>query len=85
MLFHPRYRANVVVAKTGSHRGHVISCRATASHTLNPTKTTLASTSTQKIFAVEVRKTGGPLPQLHEGGDWSVPWNEWGKGGALNA
>ena len=30
-------------------------------------------------------KTGGPLPQLHEGGDWSVPWNEWGEGGALNA
>ncbi len=34
---------------------------------------------------VEVRNTGGPPLQLHQGGDWSVPWNEWRKGSALNA
>ena len=34
---------------------------------------------------VEVRNTGGPPLTLKQGGDWSVPWNEWRKGSALNA
>ena len=34
---------------------------------------------------VEVRNTGGPPLTLKQGGDWSVPWNEWLKGSALNA
>ena len=34
---------------------------------------------------VEVRNTGGPPLSLAQGGDWSVPWNEWRKGSALNA
>ena len=33
---------------------------------------------------VEVRNTGGPA-DLAQGGDWSVPWDEWRKGSALNA
>ena len=33
---------------------------------------------------VEVRNTGGPPLTLKQGGDWSVPWNEWRKGSALN-
>lgn len=34
---------------------------------------------------VEVRNTGGPPLALEHGGDWSVPWDEWRKGSALNA
>jgi lipoprotein-anchoring transpeptidase ErfK/SrfK len=34
---------------------------------------------------VEVRNTGGPLLTLAQNGDWTVPWNEWRKGSALNA
>ncbi|PEG40948.1 hypothetical protein CQY20_06310 [Mycolicibacterium agri] len=33
---------------------------------------------------VEVRNTGGPPLTLSQGGDWSVPWDEWRKGSALN-
>lgn len=33
---------------------------------------------------VEVHGTGGPGLTLGQGGDWSVPWNEWRKGSALN-
>ena len=33
---------------------------------------------------VEVRNTGGPPLQLSQGGDWSVPWNQWRQGSALN-
>jgi hypothetical protein len=32
---------------------------------------------------VEVRYTGGPPLSLKQGGDWSIPWNEWLKGSAL--
>jgi len=34
---------------------------------------------------VEVRNTGGPPLRLSQGGDWSVPWDEWRRGSALNA
>ena len=34
---------------------------------------------------VEVRNTGGPPLQLSQNGDWSVPWDQWRKGSALNA
>jgi len=34
---------------------------------------------------VEVRNTGGPPLTLSQGGDWSVPWDEWRKGSALNS
>lgn len=34
---------------------------------------------------IEVRFTGGPPLTLSQGGDWSVPWNEWLKGSALTA
>ena len=34
---------------------------------------------------VEVKNTGGPPLSLEQNGDWSVPWNEWRKGSALNA
>jgi lipoprotein-anchoring transpeptidase ErfK/SrfK len=34
---------------------------------------------------VEVRNTGGPPLQLWQNGDWSVPWDQWRKGSALNA
>lgn len=34
---------------------------------------------------VEVRNTGGPPLTLAQNGDWSVPWNQWRKGSALNA
>jgi lipoprotein-anchoring transpeptidase ErfK/SrfK len=34
---------------------------------------------------VEVHNTGGPPLRLDQGGDWSVPWNEWRQGSALNA
>ncbi len=33
---------------------------------------------------VEVRYTGGPPLTLAQGGDWSVPWQDWVKGSALN-
>ena len=32
---------------------------------------------------VEVRYTGGPPLTIAQGGDWTVPWNEWLKGSAL--
>ena len=32
---------------------------------------------------VEVRYTGGPPLSLKQGGDWSIPWDEWLKGSAL--
>ncbi len=32
---------------------------------------------------VEVRFTGGPPLQLAQGGDWSIPWEDWTKGSAL--
>jgi lipoprotein-anchoring transpeptidase ErfK/SrfK len=34
---------------------------------------------------VEVRNTGGPPLSLAQNGDWSVPWDQWRKGSALNA
>jgi lipoprotein-anchoring transpeptidase ErfK/SrfK len=34
---------------------------------------------------VEVRNTGGPPLTVDQGGDWSVPWEQWRKGSALNA
>jgi lipoprotein-anchoring transpeptidase ErfK/SrfK len=34
---------------------------------------------------VEVRNTGGPPLQLSQNGDWSVPWDQWRKGSAMNA
>ena len=34
---------------------------------------------------VEVRNTGGPGLTIAQGGDWSVPWDQWRKGSALNA
>ncbi|RDH76963.1 hypothetical protein DVS77_19260 [Mycolicibacterium moriokaense] len=34
---------------------------------------------------VEVRNTGGPPLQLWQNGDWTVPWDQWRKGSALNA
>jgi lipoprotein-anchoring transpeptidase ErfK/SrfK len=34
---------------------------------------------------VEVRNTGGPPLTVAQGGDWSVPWDQWRKGSALNA
>ncbi len=33
---------------------------------------------------VEVRNTGGPPLQLQHNGDWSVPWEQWRQGSALN-
>jgi len=32
---------------------------------------------------VEVRNTGGPPLQLQHNGDWSVPWQQWRQGSAL--
>lgn len=32
---------------------------------------------------VEVRHTGGPPLQLSQNGDWTVPWDKWRKGSAL--
>ena len=32
---------------------------------------------------VEVRYTGGPPLTIAQGGDWTVPWDEWVKGSAL--
>ena len=34
---------------------------------------------------VEVHNTGGPPLTVAQGGDWTVPWDEWRKGSALNA
>jgi lipoprotein-anchoring transpeptidase ErfK/SrfK len=34
---------------------------------------------------VEVRNTGGPGLTVAQGGDWSVPWDQWRHGSALNA
>ena len=39
---------------------------------------------TQPGDIVEVRYTGGPPLTVAQGGDWSVPWNEWVKGSALS-
>ena len=33
---------------------------------------------------VEVRNTGGPPLQLWQNGDWTVPWDQWRQGSALN-
>jgi len=33
---------------------------------------------------VEVRNTGGPGLTIAQGGDWTVPWDQWRKGSALN-
>jgi lipoprotein-anchoring transpeptidase ErfK/SrfK len=32
---------------------------------------------------VEVRNTGGPPLQLAQNGDWTLSWDQWGKGSAL--
>jgi lipoprotein-anchoring transpeptidase ErfK/SrfK len=34
---------------------------------------------------VEVRNTGGPPLTIRQNGDWSVPWDQWRRGSALNA
>ena len=34
---------------------------------------------------VEVRNTGGPPLQIWQNGDWTVPWDQWRRGSALNA
>jgi lipoprotein-anchoring transpeptidase ErfK/SrfK len=34
---------------------------------------------------VEVRNTGGPPLTIAQNGDWTVPWDQWRKGSALNA
>ena len=31
---------------------------------------------------VEVRNTGGPEQQVHQNGDWAVPWSTWQRGSA---
>jgi lipoprotein-anchoring transpeptidase ErfK/SrfK len=33
---------------------------------------------------VEVHNTGGPALTIAQGGDWTVPWNQWRQGSALN-
>ncbi|MCV7227547.1 L,D-transpeptidase [Mycolicibacterium komossense] len=33
---------------------------------------------------VEVKNTGGPPLQISQGGDWTVPWDQWIKGSALS-
>ncbi|HZA11876.1 L,D-transpeptidase [Mycobacterium sp.] len=33
---------------------------------------------------VEVHNSGGPPLQLSQNGDWTVPWDQWRKGSALN-
>ncbi|CAN5669645.1 Ig-like domain-containing protein [soil metagenome] len=33
---------------------------------------------------VEVRNTGGPPLKISQGGDWTVPWDQWVKGSALS-
>lgn len=32
---------------------------------------------------VEVRNTGGPPLQISQGGDWTVPWDQWRSGSAI--
>ncbi len=32
---------------------------------------------------VEIRNTGGPPLQLAQGGDWTVPWDQWRSGSAI--
>ena len=32
---------------------------------------------------VEIRNTGGPALQLSQGGDWTVPWDQWRSGSAI--
>jgi lipoprotein-anchoring transpeptidase ErfK/SrfK len=32
---------------------------------------------------VEIRNTGGPPLQLSQGGDWTVPWDQWRSGSAV--
>jgi lipoprotein-anchoring transpeptidase ErfK/SrfK len=32
---------------------------------------------------VEIRNTGGPPVQLSQGGDWTLPWDEWRSGSAI--
>lgn len=32
---------------------------------------------------VEIRNTGGPPAQLSQGGDWTLPWDQWRTGSAL--
>ncbi|ORB82664.1 hypothetical protein B1987_00955 [Mycobacterium kansasii] len=34
---------------------------------------------------VEVRNSGGPPLQLEQNGDWTLSWDQWRKGSALNA
>jgi lipoprotein-anchoring transpeptidase ErfK/SrfK len=33
---------------------------------------------------VEVHNTGGPPPTVEQNGDWTIPWDQWRKGSALN-
>jgi lipoprotein-anchoring transpeptidase ErfK/SrfK len=33
---------------------------------------------------VEIRNTGGPPLQLSQGGDWTVPWDQWRSGSAIH-
>ncbi|MCW2650455.1 MAG: hypothetical protein JWR32_1431 [Mycobacterium sp.] len=33
---------------------------------------------------VEIHNTGGPPLQIAQNGDWTVPWDQWRKGSALN-
>jgi lipoprotein-anchoring transpeptidase ErfK/SrfK len=33
---------------------------------------------------VEIRNTGGPPVQLSQGGDWTVPWDQWRGGSAIH-
>jgi lipoprotein-anchoring transpeptidase ErfK/SrfK len=33
---------------------------------------------------VEIRNSGGPPVQLSQGGDWTVPWNQWRSGSAVH-
>lgn len=39
---------------------------------------------TQPGDVVEVRFTGGPTLDVVQGGDWSIPWDQWVKGSALS-
>ena len=34
---------------------------------------------------VEIRNTGGQSLQLWQNGDWTVPWDQWRHGSALNS
>jgi lipoprotein-anchoring transpeptidase ErfK/SrfK len=33
---------------------------------------------------VEIRNTGGPPLQLSQGGDWTLPWDQWRSGSAIH-